>query len=1006
MKNLELHISGYPEKWDSLNVRDFLVKYGSILRIRSNQSGFSFVTFDLSHSFDKLTSRIIAGNKSIKVSPPEKTEDYKFEAIPPHATIKEFQIGFIRWQNNNPYFVEKEFFPNPSFFISKTNYFELHLWKNNKKYKINFRYKNIANIALQDKGDDCSMFIQLNQPPEIYRNDTQRKFFPIWTIGVNEPGWKRVTSIFEDFSDFLSYEIKKLSLCFKMNKIQENGLIECLRNIQTFIDFPDTITLPEPLSYKDVNDFNLPYQVKFMIYSLISLTIISIYDLSLEFLHELSGLDEEKIICSISQIIASHKSLALRTVPDFRELFFDYYNDPDVQPDQLLNEYESINRVLVTPTNCYFRVGEPELSNRVTRQYQDYKQDFLRITFTDENLNKILPYPEELLQRVEEILRLFTFAGKNFKVLAYSASQLKQHSVWMFSINSIITHEEIISWLGDFSAIKVPGKYVARVGLSFSSSRRILELDENEIEYIEDVVCNGYNFSDGAGTISLELASEINGIAQTTSCAFQFRLGGAKGVVCIDDQLSGRKLCLRQSLLKYYSSHRVFELLNPSEFRYGYLNRQLIMLLNTLGTPEEIFTTLHKEMLQSIDEDCKAFFCCMRSMNSSNLAMQCLDKLMSKRQEPLAIEIKSLLIKRALNQLRKKQKIFLKKSGCLIGVMDEKKVLDYGEIFVQVPEGVIQGPVVVAKNPCLHPGDIRVLQAVSKPELLYLKNVVVFPCKGPRPHTNECSGSDLDGDLYFVTWEGRLVPPSTQDPMIYDSTPPIQEPGVYGTDTLISFFRKFVTNDRLGQIDNCHMAIADSSPLYANDPRCLQLSELHATAVDFAKTGNIVIVPKDYTTLPLPDFMEKNLQTSYLSSKILGKLYREVRDLPETLIPDIQDSSLEPGYEKHLEKARELVGDYKKELQMLMNRFGVSCEIEFIIAQPLELSNYFQKKKREDEMRELLNYMSNKLIEKHRKKYEEVASKPLSSACYLVSHRELAVRAYPWVIIRDYLDTD
>ena len=240
--------------------------------------------------------------------------------------------------------------------------------------------------------------------------------------------------------------------------------------------------------------------------------------------------------------------------------------------------------------------------------------------------------------------------------------------------------------------------------------------------------------------------------------------------------------------------------------------------------------------------------------------------------------------------------------------------------------------------------------------------------------------------------------------MIYDTTPPIQEPGTYGIDTLISFFRKFVTNDRLGQIDNCHMAIADASDKYANDPLCIRLSELHAIAVDFAKTGNIVNIGKEYTNIPYPDFMENTLQPSYVSSKILGKLYREVRDLPEVEIPDIQESNLVEGYENYKAKATELITDYKKDLTILMNRFGVNHEVELIIAQPLELTNYFQKKKREDEIRELLNYMSNKLIEKHRKKFEECASKQLASACYYVSHRDVGVRAYPWIIAYEYLE--
>lgn len=36
-----------------------------------------------------------------------------------------------------------------------------------------------------------------------------------------------------------------------------------------------------------------------------------------------------------------------------------------------------------------------------------------------------------------------------------------------------------------------------------------------------------------------------------------------------------------------------------------------------------------------------------------------------------------------------------------------------------------------------------------------------------RPHPNECSGSDLDGDVYFVTWDPMLIPPEQASPMDY-----------------------------------------------------------------------------------------------------------------------------------------------------------------------------------------------------------------------------------------------
>lgn len=44
-----------------------------------------------------------------------------------------------------------------------------------------------------------------------------------------------------------------------------------------------------------------------------------------------------------------------------------------------------------------------------------------------------------------------------------------------------------------------------------------------------------------------------------------------------------------------------------------------------------------------------------------------------------------------------------------------------------------------------------------------------YCCGACRPHPNECSGSDLDGDLYFVSWDKDLIPPTTDEPMDYTS---------------------------------------------------------------------------------------------------------------------------------------------------------------------------------------------------------------------------------------------
>ena len=83
-------------------------------------------------------------------------------------------------------------------------------------------------------------------------------------------------------------------------------------------------------------------------------------------------------------------------------------------------------------------------------------------------------------------------------------------------------------------------------------------------------------------------------------------------------------------------------------------------------------------------------------------------------------------------------------------------------------ETVVSGQVVVTKNPCSHPGDIRLLKAIGEDDPRFndgdygyqlkqyfrnLVNVVVFPTTGKRPEQNKMSGGDLDGDVYFAIWD-------------------------------------------------------------------------------------------------------------------------------------------------------------------------------------------------------------------------------------------------------------
>lgn len=189
----------------------------------------------------------------------------------------------------------------------------------------------------------------------------------------------------------------------------------------------------------------------------------------------------------------------------------------------------------------------------------------------------------------------------------------------------------------------------------------------------------------------------------------------------------------------------------------------------------------------------------------------------------------------------------------------------------------------MTRNPCLNPGDLRLLQGVDKPELRHLFNVVVFSSKGERPQCNKMSGGDLDGDVYFVCWDRELIS--------YLSVDQMQDPGNYRKPTtvkekppqegLADYFVFYLSKDILGKIANMHLALADQlGPQGPLDPSCLTLAHLQSIAVDFAKHGESVesslIFEFEQMMDHWPDFFEKTHQEMRVSTGILGQLYRDI----------------------------------------------------------------------------------------------------------------------------------
>ena len=200
--------------------------------------------------------------------------------------------------------------------------------------------------------------------------------------------------------------------------------------------------------------------------------------------------------------------------------------------------------------------------------------------------------------------------------------------------------------------------------------------------------------------------------------------------------------------------------------------------------------------------------------------------------------------------LKKKARIKVRDSCVLMGIIDERGILEEGEIFVRIqrqsfaieemteefvneqgdkkaeyeqllgtatkfPIETLSGHVMVTKNPCSHPGDIRLLKTVDEKdprfeEMRDFVNVIVFSQKGYRPDPNKMSGGDLDGDCFMVMWDKEvlkyLTPDMIKAPAVYKK---YNDDSQLKSDKIEDHIRRYFEKDNLGHLANLHLALCD-----------------------------------------------------------------------------------------------------------------------------------------------------------------------------------------------------
>lgn len=734
-------------------------------------------------------------------------------------------------------------------------------------------------------------------------------------------------------------------------------------------------TLQELLHSKK-NDSYLPFPVRYQLEVCISNGWINEHNLTREFLEALAKTDNERAK-HILECVALNKVRIFDPMEIFKLRVIRLPSMKSRIPDNCV----LVRSAIITPSTMMLNTPYLEMTNRVVRRYREHADRFLRVRFEDDERRGFARINATSQRTMDEILskvfRTLTsgidIGDRHYEFLAFGNSQLREHGAYFFAgLPAGPTASHIRAWMGRFEHERIVAKHAARIGQCFSTTRAIRNAGFPHVrksDLIDDVERNGFNFTDGVGKISLfyaeTIAKELR-IRGPAPSVYQFRMAGCKGVLAVAPELGATKVRIRKSQCKFETTYSGMEIIRWSEYWVATLNRQLILVLSDLGVPDDIFLVMQDKEIQLMEramiQDSAALEALTGHVDPNRMTLTIAGLVQAgfrRSNEPFVTSLLRLWRAWSTKYLKEKARLAVREGACVLGCTDETGILKghfeadkvyeddepeakmakLPQVFIQVTSPdtghrkVIEGLCAIARNPSLHPGDIRVVRAVDVPALHHLVDVLVLPQTGDRDIASMCSGGDLDGDDYVVIWDRRLLPRMwNAEPMDY--TPPVPTPlGRDVTQTDITrFFVKYIKNDFLPKIAHAHLAWADYLDEGIRHEKCLELARLHSKAVDYPKSGQPAHMPKALDAKEWPHFMEKKGRRSYRSRKVLGQLYDAVDRV--AFIPNYDapfDERILNACEVSAETmrdARELKHEYDTSLRRIMAQHAIKTEFE------------------------------------------------------------------------------
>ena len=603
----------------------------------------------------------------------------------------------------------------------------------------------------------------------------------------------------------------------------------------------------------------------------------------------------------------------------------------DIKKDKNLNSFFILKHISVSPSKITIKKEMFHQSSRFLRLYYN-NNNFIKLDF--KNLNDTQLYTTTNYKDFNKFSKIsliydLTFkkglnlCGKQYNFFLNPTNCMKSNSIWFLEENEYKIKKDLYyKELGSNELIKNEkmsfSKILSRFSQNFTSTISYNFPFEYSIISDKKSPDGKFIFNDGCGQISKELMVDIcnklnKGIF---SSAIQIRFKGAKGVLVVNDTIHGRKIELTESMVKYKCDNcENLEIVRFSRYSPGFLNLQIIILLILSGIKKKIIFYIAKKEVLNYRNYHKNNENLLKDIKFTKVLndIEKQKKMLQIQKDFMSNIAKSTYIYNRLCNISKKYRFHMKKCTFLIGVCDFKNILEENEVFIQIcdettnKKKILRGDVLITKNPCLSIYDLQKVKAVYKKEFKdNFYNIIIFPTKGKIPIPSKITGSDLDGDIYWICWDkkflniekrdysNKLIPLKNEEETPnnkelkyhtnengekirniffkfntydYNLTRDIKNQKLNLTERCLDFHKFFHSNYKLAEVNKSYLTFINK--IFKNDNyKKLEYSDLenlekfafyHSIEVDFQKTGET------------SDFRGEKISPSFLNKNELRK---------------------------------------------------------------------------------------------------------------------------------------